>query len=101
MQVQTGNFYQVYFLQVNSMTNQDIIIIPRNLTNQEAAQYCRMTTKGFNKRVENGELPNSLPFTGKDKLWDRKALDAHFDRLSRLTPDNSTDAKKEKAREIC
>lgn len=56
-------------------------IVPRLLTHEEAAAYCRLGPKSFDEWVRDGRLPTALP---RSRRWDRAAIDAALDRLSGL-----------------
>lgn len=53
----------------------------RLMTRPEAAAYCGASVATFNKWVGSGLLPPAL--TGL-KRWDRRAIDAHLDKVSGL-----------------
>lgn len=55
----------------------------RLMTKKAAAAYLGVSTPTFAKWVMSGVLP---PAVGSTKMWDRKALDLHIDKLSGLTP---------------
>ncbi|WP_198364900.1 helix-turn-helix domain-containing protein [Roseomonas sp. KE0001] len=57
---------------------------PRCLTTEQAAAYCGICKDTFKTRVRLGELPPPVRF-GRRVVWDRVALDRHFDRLSGLS----------------
>lgn len=56
-------------------------IEPRLLTQKQAAAYCGVSAPTFAKWVLNGAMPPAL--SGM-KRWDRKAIDAHLDKVSGL-----------------
>lgn len=61
-------------------------IEPRALTASEAAAYCCAgSVTAFTAAVENGTFPQPIRLTGSHPIWDRRALDAALDRLSRLS----------------
>lgn len=68
---------------------------PRVLLGTEAATYCGLKKRSFDKYVRAGSLPSPLPL-GKPHKWDRKMLDVALDHLSGIelakTPDNAEQA---------
>ena len=65
-------------------TVENLAIVPRLLTRQEAAAYCRCESlSAFSDWVRRGILPGPIPGTHK---WDKKAIDSTLDRLSGLEP---------------
>ncbi|NNM74790.1 helix-turn-helix transcriptional regulator [Enterovirga aerilata] len=63
-------------------------IVPRGLTKADAAAYVGVSVKKFTLLVQAGILPK--PSVGD--VWDRKAIDAAFDKLSGMSSDNDNDA---------
>jgi hypothetical protein len=60
------------------------MIEPRGMSKEQAAAYAGCeTTSTFNDWIRRGIMPGPIP--GRHK-WDRKAIDAAFDRLSDLRP---------------
>ena len=66
------------------MNSQAVLIAPRLLTRQQAAERCGLTESGFSTWVVRKIVPGPLPGT---RRWDAKALDQAIDRLSGLNPD--------------
>lgn len=54
---------------------------PRLLTREQAAAYCGVGTTTFTAWVRRGIVPRPVPKTHR---WDRKAIDAALDVLSRI-----------------
>lgn len=54
---------------------------PRLLTKKAAAAYVGVSAPTFAKWIVAGLLPTSVSIT---KMWDRRAIDAHLDKLSGL-----------------
>jgi len=54
---------------------------PRLLTKKAAAAYVGVSAPTFAKWVAAGLLPTSVSIT---KMWDRRAIDAHLDKISGL-----------------
>jgi predicted DNA-binding transcriptional regulator AlpA len=52
----------------------------RGLSRDEAATYVGLGVTFFDEKVKEGVLPKPLKI-GKRKLWDRRELDAAFDKL--------------------
>ena len=52
----------------------------RGLSRIEAAAYVGLGVTFFDQKVREGALPKPLKI-GKRKLWDRRELDAAFDKL--------------------
>lgn len=65
-------------------------IVPRCLTHEEAAAYCRLEVSGFDSWVARALIPGPIPGT---RRWDRKALDRAIDILSNLPTDTTTGAE--------
>ncbi len=59
----------------------DVGIAPRLLTRAQAAAYCGVGTTTFTAWVRRGIIPGSISAT---RRWDRKAIDAALDALSRI-----------------
>ena len=58
---------------------------PRALNQQQAAAYLGTSVGTFSSEVKRGVWPAPAQILGRyRKVWDRKALDAAFDRLSGL-----------------
>ena len=56
---------------------------PRGLNQQRAAAYLGISTGTFAKEQRAGVWPEPVLIAGRRrKIWNRKALDAAFDRLS-------------------
>lgn len=67
-------------------------IEPRGLTCDEAARYCGISASRFLSLVADGTLPAPMPFAGKVKVWDRKAIDRVYDRVSGIgSPDQGNE----------
>ncbi|CAH1671793.1 helix-turn-helix transcriptional regulator [Chelatococcus asaccharovorans] len=58
-----------------------LMIAPRGLSREQAAAYCGLKPSGFDYWINRGRLPGAIPGT---KRWDRRALDAAWDKLSGL-----------------
>lgn len=59
-------------------------LTPRGLSKDDAAQYAGCESlSAFSDWIRRGIMPGPIPGTHK---WDRKAIDAALDRLSRLEP---------------
>lgn len=68
-------------------------VVRRGLTREEAAEYCGCKTlSSFDERVRRGLIPRSMPGT---HTWDRKAIDAVFDKVSGLAPKMGGDIEDE------
>jgi len=66
-------------------------LIPRNLTREEAAAYCRLPIPEFERRVKSGNLPAAIFAWGNgNEIWDRSALDSAMDRRSRIYRSSQT-----------
>jgi hypothetical protein len=52
---------------------------PRGLSRNEAAEYCGLSSMGFDQWVRRGIVPGPIPGTQR---WDRKAVDLALDRAS-------------------
>jgi excisionase family DNA binding protein len=59
----------------------DFVSPPRLLTREQAARYCGVGTTTLTDWIERGIIPGPVPGTHR---WDRKAVDAFLDILSRL-----------------
>lgn len=59
---------------------------PRGLCLEEAAAYVGVSPNTFAEEVKNRRLPEPLRL-GRRRIWDKKALDAWLDGLSKLTND--------------
>jgi predicted DNA-binding transcriptional regulator AlpA len=59
----------------------DVGIAPRLLTREQAAAYCGVGTATFTAWVRRGIIPSPVSATHR---WDRKAIDAALDVLSRI-----------------
>jgi hypothetical protein len=59
----------------------DFVGAPRLLTRGEAAAYCGVGATTLNDWMERGIVPGPLPGTHR---WDKKAIDAFLDILSRI-----------------
>jgi hypothetical protein len=59
----------------------DVGIAPRLLTREEAAGYCGVGLTTFTAWIRRGIIPGPVPRTHR---WDRKAIDAALDALSRI-----------------
>ena len=59
----------------------DLGIPPRMLTRAQAAAYCGVGSTTFTAWVGRGIVPGPVPATHR---WDRKAIDAALDALSRI-----------------
>jgi hypothetical protein len=59
----------------------DVGIAPRLLTREQAAAYCGVGTTTFSLWVRRGIIPGPV---SKTHRWDRKAIDAALDALSRI-----------------
>lgn len=57
----------------------------RGLPRDMAAEYLGMSVAKFDQHVRAGTLPPALPL-GRPAVWDRKALDAAYDKLSGFEP---------------
>lgn len=57
----------------------------RGLPREMAAEYLGITVSKFDQYVRLGTLPKPLPL-GRPAVWDRKALDAAYDKLSGFEP---------------
>lgn len=55
---------------------------PRCLTREQAAEYCGICKEVFDRLVKAGELPQPMKLGARRIVWDRAALDRHFDRRS-------------------
>lgn len=62
---------------------------PRLLSRAEAAAYCSLSAAGFDNWIAAGRLPPAIPGTHR---WDRKAIDAALDKISKLAPTNEPSA---------
>ncbi len=59
---------------------------PRALNQQQAAAYLGTSVGTFSSEVKRGVWPAPAQILGRyRKVWDRKALDAAFDRISGLS----------------
>lgn len=67
----------------------DLGIAPRLLTREQAAAYCGLSVHGFSDWVKAGRLPGPIRGTIR---WDRKAIDAALDVLSRIDAKSEGDA---------
>jgi predicted DNA-binding transcriptional regulator AlpA len=56
-------------------------IAPRLLKREQAAAYCGLSVHGFSDWVKTGRLPGPIAGTIR---WDRMAIDAALDVLSRI-----------------
>lgn len=54
---------------------------PRLITQKQAAAYCGVSAPTFAKWVLVGSMPPALSVM---KRWDKKAIDAHLDKISGL-----------------
>ena len=60
-------------------------LLPRNLTLEEAATYCRLPIPEFKRRVDAEDLPAAIFAWGNgNQVWDRDALDVAMDRRSEI-----------------
>lgn len=59
---------------------------PRGLSAAQAAAYVGLSVPAFMAEVDQGKWPppRHAGAGGGRLIWDRKALDEHYDRLSRL-----------------
>jgi predicted DNA-binding transcriptional regulator AlpA len=64
-------------------------IEPRLLKREQAAAYCGLSVHGFSEWVKTGRLPGPIRGTVR---WDRKAIDAAIDVLSRIDAKSEDDA---------
>jgi hypothetical protein len=62
-------------------THFDFVNAPRLLTRDQAAAYCGVGATTLNDWMEREIIPGPVPGTHR---WDRKAIDAFLDILSRL-----------------
>jgi excisionase family DNA binding protein len=53
----------------------------RCISAEEAATYLGISRRTFERAVEGGELPRGIRLGKRRVVWDRRALDAHLDRL--------------------
>jgi predicted DNA-binding transcriptional regulator AlpA len=67
----------------------DLGIAPRLLTREQAAAYCGLSVYGFSEWVKTTRLPGPIPGTIR---WDRKAIDAALDVLSRIDANSEGEA---------
>ncbi len=66
---------------------------PRGLPTVEAAAYVGLGVRSFKAAVAGGRLPQPMPLTARRPKWDRAALDAALDELSRLRPGDPVQAR--------
>jgi predicted DNA-binding transcriptional regulator AlpA len=67
-------------------------IVPRLLSREAAAEYCGLSADAFDKEVNAGTFPGPFPFAKvRRALWDRVALDAVMNRVSRIEIEASND----------
>jgi len=53
---------------------------PRGLSREEAARYVGISPTKFDQMVADGRMPHPRRIDGR-KVWDRRMVDASFDRL--------------------
>ncbi len=58
-------------------------LAPRLLTREQAAAYCGVSVQTFTSWVRGGIVPGPLPGT---RRWDKRAIDATLDLVSRIGP---------------
>ena len=54
-------------------------IAPRGLSVNEAAAYVGLSRNQFLRYVDRGIYPTAMPLPGRERVWDRQALDAAMD----------------------
>lgn len=65
---------------------------PMMLRRDWAAAYCDLTTAGFCREVQNGNLPLPVQLDGQEH-WSRTMIDEHLERLTgQAVPDWRTKA---------
>lgn len=76
---------QLHFVQAMAMASHsapaDLGIAPRLLKREQAAAYCGVDVSTFAAWVRRGIIPGPVSATHR---WDRKAIDAALDALSRI-----------------
>ena len=70
-------------------------ILPRGMNRAEAAAYVGVSPDAFSRGVKKGLYPAATP--GNSQIWDRKALDRHFDQN---LPAGHTDPFKQRAGQL-
>lgn len=68
-------------------------IPPRGLARDQAAAYCGVSGPTFDIAVDAGVMPPAARCFGSRLVWDRKALDLAWDRLSGLDKPPADDAE--------
>lgn len=67
-------------------------VVPRLLNKAAAAAYCGLSADAFEAEVIAGTFPGPFPFAKvRRALWDRVALDAVMNRVSRIEIEASND----------
>ncbi len=66
-------------------------LIPRGLSDDQAAAYCGLSRNTFAGLVEVGQLPRPLPLKCGRRIYDLRALDRALDRLAGLVNDRDAD----------
>ncbi|MGW9949820.1 hypothetical protein J2W92_005171 [Rhizobium leguminosarum] len=61
---------------------------PRLICRKEAAEYCGIANSTFSLWVASHKMPPAIPGT---RMWDKRAIDAKLDEISRLTPGDQED----------
>ncbi|MDE2385765.1 MAG: hypothetical protein KGO53_14205 [Alphaproteobacteria bacterium] len=59
---------------------QPSIYLPRGFSREKAAEYVGVSASKFDEMVKEGIMPGSKR-VGSRRIWDRLALDSHFDEL--------------------
>ncbi len=65
---------------------------PRGLSRRQAAEYVGISPSFFDQLVADGRMPKPVGINSRT-LWDLRALDLAFDRLSDANPGDDEDWK--------